>query len=47
MKKVTIDEEECIGCASCQEICPEIFQVNEEDEKARMIKAEDNTGRSH
>ena len=38
--KVIVEEEECIGCGSCQEICPEVFQVDEEKEKARVIKAE-------
>jgi ferredoxin len=22
-------EEECIACGTCQEVCPEVFQVNE------------------
>ena len=38
-KKVYIDEEECIGCGSCVEICPEVFQMKEE-EKAEVIKPE-------
>jgi ferredoxin len=38
--KVFIEEEECIGCASCQEICPEVFQVDEAAGKARVIKDE-------
>ncbi|MFO7802586.1 MAG: ferredoxin [Desulfovermiculus sp.] len=24
-KKVVLDQEECIGCESCVEICPEVF----------------------
>jgi ferredoxin len=24
-----IVEEECIACAACEEICPEVFQMNE------------------
>ncbi len=39
-KRVYIDQEECIGCGSCQEICPEVFQLDEEIEKAQVIKAE-------
>jgi len=32
--KVTLDEEECIGCQSCVETCPEVFGFDEEIEKA-------------
>ena len=39
-KAVYIDEEECIGCASCVEICPEVFQMQEAEEKAEVIKPE-------
>jgi ferredoxin len=38
--KVIIDEEECIGCGSCVEMCPEIFQMNEEKEKAEVLLPE-------
>jgi ferredoxin len=39
-KRVYIDEEECIGCGSCEEICEEVFSLNEETEKAEVIKPE-------
>lgn len=39
-KKVVIDEEECMGCEACVEIAPDIFEFNEDDEKAFVIKAE-------
>lgn len=39
-KRVTIEEEECIGCGSCEEICPEVFELDEETDKARVIKPE-------
>jgi ferredoxin len=39
-KAVYIDEEECIGCGSCVEICPEVFQMQEGEEKAEVIKPE-------
>ena len=29
--KVRVDEELCIGDGSCEEICPEIFKMNEAD----------------
>jgi len=37
-RRVCIDEEECIGCGSCHEICPEVFQIDEETEKSQVIK---------
>jgi ferredoxin len=39
-KTVYIDEDECIGCGSCEEICPEVFKLDEEAEKAHVIKPE-------
>ncbi len=36
-KKVEIDEDECIGCESCVEICPEVFEFNEDTDKAYVI----------
>ena len=39
-RAVYIDEEECIGCGSCVEICPEVFHMKEGDEKAEVIKPE-------
>ena len=39
-KRVVIDEEECIGCGTCEEICPEVFKLNPDTEKAEVIKPE-------
>ncbi|HEA65622.1 MAG TPA: ferredoxin [Desulfobacterales bacterium] len=39
-KRIYIDEDECIGCGSCEEICPEVFKLNEETDKAEVIKPE-------
>ena len=39
-KKVTIETEDCIGCESCVEICPEVFEFDEESEKAVVILSE-------
>ncbi len=39
-KQVVIDTEECIGCETCVELCPEIFAFDEDAEKAHVIKAE-------
>ncbi len=37
---VHIDEEECIGCGTCEEICPEVFRLNTDTEKAEVIMPE-------
>ena len=37
---VFIDEEECIGCGTCEEICPEVFRLNTDKEKAEVIMPE-------
>ena len=34
---VYIDEDECIGCGTCEEICPEVFKLDLETEKAIVI----------
>lgn len=34
---VYIDEEECIGCGTCEEICPEVFRLHDEKAKAEVI----------
>jgi ferredoxin len=33
MEKPVVDYETCIGCGSCVEICPEVFELRS-DEKA-------------
>ena len=39
-RRVYIDEEECIGCGSCEDICPDVFKLNEDTEKAEVITPE-------
>ncbi len=29
MKKVDVDREKCIGCATCVNLCPEVFEMKE------------------
>lgn len=40
MSVVVIETEDCIGCESCVEICPEVFAMNEDGDKAVVIKPE-------
>lgn len=37
---VIIDEEKCIGCGRCEEICPAVFHLNEELGKSVVIDSE-------
>lgn len=39
-RKILIDEEECIGCGTCEEICPEVFKLNEKTDKVEVINQE-------
>jgi ferredoxin len=38
MKEVTVDEN-CVGCGSCVEVCPEVFEL--EDDLAIVKKGAD------
>ena len=35
MDKPTVDQELCIGCGACAEICPDVFEIR--DEKSWVI----------
>jgi ferredoxin len=37
--KPTINKEVCIGCGTCESICPEVFKVND-DGKAEVLSAD-------
>jgi ferredoxin len=39
-KRVIIDEDECVGCESCADLCPDVFEFDEGAEKAIVIKPE-------
>jgi ferredoxin len=39
-KKVVIDRAECVGCESCVELCPEVFEMDEKNEKAKVVLPE-------
>jgi ferredoxin len=34
MQEVRIDQEECIGCETCVELCPDIFTFDSNQNKA-------------
>lgn len=36
--KVTVDEELCVGCGACVDICPEVFDL--EDDMAKVLTEE-------
>ncbi len=40
MKQVNIDEDECIGCETCVELCPDVFAFNADSNKAIVITPE-------
>jgi ferredoxin len=39
-KLVVIDEQECDGCQTCVELCPDVFEFDEDAEVARVIDPE-------
>ncbi len=39
-RRVIIDEETCEGCETCVELCPEVFEFDEDSQKARVINPE-------
>jgi ferredoxin len=39
-RKVRVDKDECLGCGTCEGICPEVFRLNEEEGKSEVLKAE-------
>jgi len=40
MKQVNIDEDECIGCEACVELCPDIFAFDGDRGKAYVVTPE-------
>lgn len=38
-RKVTIEIDECIGCQTCVELCPEVFDFDADTEKA-LVRSE-------
>ncbi len=38
--KVIIDVDLCTGCGLCEETCPDIFKLNEDDDVAEITKTD-------
>ncbi len=39
-KRIVIDEDECEGCETCVELCPNVFAFDDDAQKARVIDPE-------
>jgi ferredoxin len=44
--KIVLNREECIGCGTCSALCPDFWEINENEMKADLKGAEkkENTG---
>jgi NAD-dependent dihydropyrimidine dehydrogenase PreA subunit len=43
MYKVEVDEEKCIGCGECEEVCPsDVYEIR--DEKSVVVNEEECVG---
>jgi len=40
MRQVKIDQDECIGCEACVELCPDIFAFDDKQTKAYVTTPE-------
>ena len=36
--RVTVDEETCIGCGLCAETCPEVFEMNDDKVRVKVVE---------
>ncbi len=45
MAKIKLDKETCIGCGACNAVAPELFEMNYDEGKAKVLKEniEDNS----
>ncbi len=40
MKKISVDQDKCAGCAFCESVAPEVFNLDSNDMKAKVKTAE-------
>jgi len=40
-EKIKIDQDECIGCETCVQICPSVFSFDDAEGKAYVIDGAD------
>ena len=38
MAKLTLDKETCIGCGACTAVTPELFEMDYDEGKAKLLK---------
>ena len=38
--KISLDQEKCIGCGVCCEVCPDVFSLGEEAGAAKVLRPE-------
>ena len=36
--KVKVDQESCIGCGMCIDVCPKVFKYNDEDKSEPIMQ---------
>lgn len=41
MAELQLDQEECIGCEACVEVCPAVFGFDDDETKAFIIEGSD------
>jgi len=39
-RRLVVNQDECISCGNCQEVCPEVFELDPTTDKSRPIKPE-------
>jgi len=45
---VTIKRDECVACMACVALCPDVFEMNEEDGRSQIVeqyRVENNIGK--